>query len=63
MPDPSPASWANIKPKVTAAGLAYAASLAVVSVCTDLGVVLSTATVQALTGFVMLLAAYLWPDR
>lgn len=53
--------WTDIQPKVTAAGLAYAASLAVVSILTDFGLTLSVATIQAVTGFVMLLAAYLWP--
>lgn len=62
-PDPAPPHWSNIKPKVTAAGLAYAAGLAVTAVLADLNIEVSTATAQSVSGFAMLLAAYLWPGE
>ncbi len=59
---PTP-SWSAIQPKVSIAGLTYGFTLFVLSlVQNDFGVEISTTTATGGAGFVMLLAAYMWPD-
>lgn len=64
MPDPTKDyGWSDIRPKVTASGLAYGGCLALWLVLGDLGIDLEADTQTSVTGFIMLLTAYLWPNK
>ena len=61
--EPLTPGWSDIQPKVTASALAYSASVAATNLAVnEFGLDLSQTSAVSLSGFLMLLAAYLWPN-